>query len=135
MANFSPTSQDRLDSCHTDLIVLFEEVVKNFDCSVICGFRPEAEQMDAYISGASQTKWPDSRHNTSPSMAVDVAPYPIDWNDRERFILFAGHVDGVAAMLRQQGRISHDIRWGGDWNMNNRVSDNKFDDLVHFELR
>ena len=135
MASFSSQSQDRLDSCHTDLIVLFETVVKNFDCSVICGFRPEADQMDAYLTGNSQTKWPDSRHNTLPSMAVDVAPYPVDCNDRERFTLFAGYVLGVAATLRTHGVISHGVRWGGDWNSNSHVSDNNFDDLVHFELR
>jgi len=135
MARFSQNSQDRLDTCHTDLIVLFEEVVKDFDCSVICGYRTEQEQMSAYIEGNTQTRWPDSRHNVGPSMAVDVAPYPIDWNDRERFTLFAGFVLGLASALKAQGRIFHSVRWGGDWNGNRQVSDNKFDDLVHFELR
>jgi peptidoglycan L-alanyl-D-glutamate endopeptidase CwlK len=27
------------------------------------------------------------------------------------------------------------IRWGGDWDMDTQTKDNKFDDLVHFELR
>jgi len=134
MASFSQASQDRLDTCHTDLIVLFEEVVKHFDCSVICGHRGQREQMAAYLENNTQTRWPDSRHNSEPSMAADVAPYPIDWNDRERFTLFAGYVLGIASALKAQGRISHQIRWGGDWNMSNKVSDNKFDDLVHFEL-
>jgi hypothetical protein len=26
------------------------------------------------------------------------------------------------------------LRWGGDWDMDTEVKDNKFDDLVHFEL-
>ena len=26
------------------------------------------------------------------------------------------------------------LRWGGDWNMNFEVDDNKFDDFPHFEL-
>ena len=25
------------------------------------------------------------------------------------------------------------IRWGGDWDSDTQVNDNKFDDLVHFE--
>jgi len=132
--SFSETSQDRLDTCHTDLIVLMEEVVKVFDCSIICGERTKEDQSEAFISKRSQTDWPDSKHNKEPSMAVDVAPYPIDWNDRERFTLFAGYVLGIAKTLKTQGRISHEVRWGGDWNRNWIVSDNRFDDLVHFEL-
>jgi len=27
------------------------------------------------------------------------------------------------------------IRWGGDWDMDTQTKDNKFDDLVHFELK
>ena len=27
-----------------------------------------------------------------------------------------------------------DIRWGGDWDRDTEVRDNKFDDLVHFEI-
>ena len=53
----------------------------------------------------------------------------IDWEDRERFHLFAGYVLGVA---RGMGIT---LRWGGDWNMNFEVDDNKFDDFPHFELR
>jgi peptidoglycan L-alanyl-D-glutamate endopeptidase CwlK len=41
---------------------------------------------------------------------------------------------GVAERLYNEGRISHRLRWGGDWDMDTKVSDNDFDDLVHFEL-
>jgi len=27
------------------------------------------------------------------------------------------------------------IRWGGDWDMDTHTKDNKFDDLVHFEMK
>lgn len=63
-----------------------------------------------------------------PSNAVDIAPYPIDWNDRERFTYLAGHVKMAAHMLGIK------VTWGGDWNNNNEVKDNNFDDLPHFEL-
>jgi hypothetical protein len=42
---------------------------------------------------------------------------------------FAGYVKGIAMML------GIPIRWGGDWNSNNDLKDNNFDDLPHFELR
>jgi hypothetical protein len=27
-----------------------------------------------------------------------------------------------------------ELRWGGDWSMDFEVKDNRFDDLVHFEI-
>ena len=27
------------------------------------------------------------------------------------------------------------LRWGGDWNQNWEVNDNKFDDFPHFEIK
>ena len=81
-----------------------------------------------HYAGKSQLEYPKSRHNLVPSMAVDVCPYPIDWNDRERFSYFAGYVRGVAAGM------GIDIRWGGDWDSDGEVKDNSFDDLPHFEL-
>ena len=61
-------------------------------------------------------------------MALDVCPYPIDWNDKDRFYNFAGLVKGIA--------ISMDIkiRWGGDWDGDNDLKDQTFFDLPHFEL-
>ena len=62
-------------------------------------------------------------------MAVDVAPYPIDWEDRDRFHYFGGYVLGIAKSL------GLNIRWGGDWDQDTQTKDNKFDDLVHFEIK
>jgi peptidoglycan L-alanyl-D-glutamate endopeptidase CwlK len=69
-----------------------------------------------------------------PSSAIDVAPYPIDWDDRERFVYFAGQVMGISDVLYEHGVISRPLRWGGDWNRDTKVRDNNFDDLCHFEL-
>jgi peptidoglycan L-alanyl-D-glutamate endopeptidase CwlK len=109
-------------------------VVKHFDCSVIVGHRNEEDQNLAFATGKSQLRWPQSKHNASPSNAVDVAPWPIDWDDRERFHLFAGYVLATAEQLYQIGAIKRRVRWGGDWDSDTQVNDNRFDDLVHFEL-
>jgi len=101
---FGRTSRKRLKTCDEDLIFLFEE-------------------------GKSKLKYPEGNHNKKPSTAIDVVPYPIDWEDRERMTYFAGYVKGIAMML------GIPIRWGGDWNSNNELKDNNFDDLPHFELR
>lgn len=128
MPQFSKKSNDRLATCHSDLIRLFNEVVKHFDCTILQGHRGEEEQNKAFNEGKSQLQWPNGNHNAMPSNAVDVIPYPIDWGDRERMSYFAGVVKGIGESMGIK------IRWGGDWDNDTQVKDNRFDDLVHFEL-
>lgn len=128
MPTFSDKSNALLDQCHPALQKIFRAVVLEFDCRVVSAHRNQAEQNALFHAGKSKLKWPKSKHNTDPSMAADVAPYPIDWKDRERMTLFAGYV------LREANRQSVRMRWGGDWNHDWQVKDNVFDDLIHFEL-
>lgn len=128
MPNFSRQSYDRLQSCDERLVVLFERVVELYDCTILVGHRGKAEQNEAFRTGKSKLEWPNSKHNDLPSLAVDVAPYPIDWYDKLRFYHFAGFVLGVAA---EQGTR---IRWGGDWDGDHDLTDQTFMDLVHFEI-
>lgn len=129
MPKFGNKSKKNLSQAHPLLQELFEEVIKYYDCSVIEGHRTKVEQDAAFHSGKSKVKFPNSKHNSVPSMAVDVCPYPIDWNDRDRFYHFGGFVMGMAKAL------GIDLRWGGDWNNNNVFKDQTFHDLPHFELR
>ena len=128
MPSFSRQSAEKLATCDERLQRLFEFVVLKFDCTVLEGHRNEERQNEMQRIGKSQVSYPNSKHNSNPSRAVDVAPYPIDWNDRERFTYFAGFVRGVAES------IGVNIRWGGDWDGDWQVRDNNFDDLPHFEL-
>ena len=129
MPSFSIRSQERLNTCVEPLQALLNEVVKEFDCTILCGHRGQEEQNEAFRQGHSKVQWPNGKHNTIPSKAVDVTPYPIDWNDRERMTYFAGYVKGVAQSMGIK------IRWGGDWDSDTEVADNGFDDLPHFEIR
>jgi peptidoglycan LD-endopeptidase CwlK len=128
MYRFSAKSKTNLETCDPRLIRLFEYVVYRVDCSILCGHRTR-QQQNALPDDVTQVRWPDSRHNSKPSLAVDCARYPIDWGDRERQTLFAGYVVGVAEMM------DIPIIWGGDWNDNFDVADNGFDDLVHFQIK
>ncbi len=128
MPKFSSKSKLRLATCHQDIQDVFNEVVKHFDCSVLEGHRSEEDQNTANEKGFSQVRWPDSTHNAVPSLGIDVVPDPIDWEDRERFTYFAGVVRGIAWSM------GINLRWGGDWDRDTQVNDNKFDDLPHFEL-
>ena len=128
MPAFSKRSRDNLAQCHPDLQLLFNDVIEHFDCSVICGHRGMEKQEEAFRTGRSKARFGESKHNHSPSMAVDVVPYSVNWEDRERFALFAGFVLGRAASL------DINVRWGGDWDRDTQTADETFSDMPHFEL-
>ena len=129
MPKFSKKSLSKLETCDKRLQDLFLRVVKKFDCTILEGHRSKDRQKKLFDEGKSKLKYPKGKHNSLPSKAVDVAPYPIDWNDRERFTYFAGYVVGIAYQMGLK------IRWGGDWDMDTQVKDNNFDDLPHFEIK
>jgi peptidoglycan L-alanyl-D-glutamate endopeptidase CwlK len=134
MASFGASSLKTLSTCDERIQRLFNEVVKGWDCTIICGHRGEADQTRLYLEGKSKLQFPASKHNSSPSLGVDVAPYyevapHIRWNDDKGFRTFAGYVMGVANSL------GIPIRWGGDWDGDHDFSDQTFNDLVHFEIK
>ena len=134
MPRFGKKSKRQLETCHYKLQEVFNEVIKTVDCSVLEGHRNKADQNKLYEEGKTKLQYPLGRHNELPSRAADVVPYPINWNDRERFTLFAGFVIGTAKSMGIK------LRWGGNWDMWEEkgrweVNDNKFDDFPHFEIR
>lgn len=131
MPLFSPASKAKLSTCHPDLQRLFYEVIKYYDCTVIEGHRSKEAQDKAVAEKKSKKAWPTSKHNFMPARAVDVAPYPINWDTKEhrRFYHFAGFVKATAI------KLGIEIRWGGDWDSDLVFSDERFNDLPHFELK
>ena len=120
MPSFSKESQDRLSTCDYKLQELMNDVIQHADISILCGHRGKEDQDKACAAGNSKTPWPTSHHNCSPSAAVDIAPFPIDWNDNKRF-------KELGALVKQRAAaLGIKIRWGGDF-----VS---WKDLPHFEL-
>ena len=128
MPRFGKRSKERLKTCNSDLQMVFNEVIKHVDCSILEGHREKDRQNQLYDEGKTKVLYPNGRHNAYPSNAVDVVPYPVDWDDRERMTLFAGFVLGTA---KQMGIT---LRWGGDWDRDFQVKDNRFDDFPHFEV-
>ena len=137
MPRFSQRSKDRLDTCHPDLVRLFTEVIKHYDCTILEGQRTPERQAELVRQGKSKTL--KSKHLATPlSMAVDAIPYPIEWNRRgqERMRHFSGFVFGVASQLGMADRL----RWGGDWDgdvwtKRDGLRDQSFMDLPHYELK
>lgn len=114
MYKYGRTSKSRLESCHPDLQEIFNEAIKHRDITIMCGHRGEKEQNEAYARGNSKLKYPKSRHNSYPSIAIDAGMYPIDWNDIKGWKEFAEFIMSIAAekgIPLKSGGLS----WGWDY--------------------
>lgn len=111
MPVFSEKSQLLLSTCHQDLQKLCHDVIKVFDFTVLQGHRSQEEHRLLVQQGRSKVPYSRSKHRFSPSNAIDIAPYPINWQDRERFFISlaqcsssqhntTSHCDGVATGIR-----------------------------------
>jgi len=136
MPKYSSASKKKLLLAHPDLQIIFNEVIKYYDNTIVYTFRNEELQNNLYEQGLTKKKYPHSKHNIYYSMAVDSAPY-IDGTvsqDMYQCYHYAGFVKGIAQMLLNEGKISHKLIGGSDWDNDNNVNDQKFRDLWHFEL-
>lgn len=122
MNKFSRSSQKKLSTCHKDLQTLCEAVLQDMDITILCGARGEFEQNEAFKNGKSKLKFPHSKHNKSPSLAVDCAPWTsggIDWKNLEAF-------DNMCKLFQQHAdKLGIEIRLGRDF---------YFKDYPHVEL-
>ena len=132
MPQFNALSLERLRTADQRLQDVFDEAIKTRDITILCAYRNQDEQHEAFITGKSQKEWPNSLHNTQPSLAVDFAPYfpqvKIDWEDIPAFALLAGYLIRIG---ESQGVK---LRWGGDWSQDGRTRDENFKDLDHIEI-
>lgn len=125
---FSEISLKRLYTCHPKLITLFKVVLGERDCIILCGFRNEADQNKAFDEGKSKLRWPKGNHNKQPSRAVDVMEWPLDWTDEAKAVEFA------KVVKQQADCLGIKVIWGGDWDGDGDRSDQRFDDIPHWEL-
>lgn len=126
MPKFGRRSHQCIEELTRPLQAILISSIQVVDFSVLVGHRDRETQNQAFSEGRSKVVWPLSKHNQIPSEAFDVAPYPIDWDDRERFFYLAGVI-----MARAE---THGVRlrWGGAW-LGDFNGVDGFDDLGHFE--
>ena len=111
-------SLQSLSGVHPDMVAVVKKAIEitEVDFTVIEGIRNVSRQRELYKAGKSTTM--NSRHITGH--AVDMVPWPVDWEDLERFETMA------KAMKSAAEELEIPIVWGGDWK--------SFYDAPHFEL-
>jgi peptidoglycan L-alanyl-D-glutamate endopeptidase CwlK len=133
MPSFGAGSLAERATIHPDLQKVLDEAIKHVDFTIVEGHRGKDAQEAAFAKGLTKLHYPNGKHNSLPSRAADVMPYPIDWSDSskniERLDYTMGIIVGCARML------GIGVRWGGDWNMNDDTRDEgSFRDRDHLEL-
>ena len=134
MYKFSKKSLTVYNTLHQDLQKILDEMIQYFDITLICGYRDMKEQNEAYNSGKSKTPWPKSNHNKYPSRAVDIALYPINYEDKESFYMLAGAFMAIGLRLKSENKITLSPRTGADWDRDGQTVDEKFCDIGHMEV-
>lgn len=125
----SQRSLDALKGVHPSMIRVVKRAIQitGQDFLITCGVRTPAEQAKLYAQGRTtpgpKVTWTlKSNHFVQKSgygHAVDLCPFPVDWNDRRKF--------HVIASAMKQAALAEGVKivWGGDWGT---------PDLPHFEL-
>ena len=141
MYSLGNTSKKRLSTCHIDLQRIINEAIQisDIDFGVSEGNRSVELQQQYFNEGKSKIDGINKKgkHNYVPSMAVDIYPYfenGAKW-DNEHLSYLSGIIHAVSEILLKENKITHRIRWGGNWDMDGIILlDQTFDDRPHFEL-
>lgn len=118
-------SEERLATCDKRLQRITERADKRMPLVVIGGERDREQQRQNIINGVSWTM--DSLHLRRPSLAVDLAPKPIDWKNISAFFKLK------EIMFEEAAADGVTLRWGADWNMNGRTERGE-NDYGHYEI-
>ena len=137
--SLSKRSLDNLEGVHPSLVEVVKRAIEltSQDFIVIEGVRTQARQDELWAQGRTKpgpvvtwTKDASSHGIGSDGFghAVDVCPYPVDWNDLSKF-------DAIAlAMFSAASEIGVRLRWGADWDMDGKPRERGESDSPHFEL-
>ena len=131
-------SYSKLEGVHPDMIKVVERAIQlsQQDFTVIEGVRTPERQAELYAQGrtkpGNKVTWTmHSRHFVQKDgygHAVDICPWPIDWNDLSKFNAIAN------AMMQASEELGIPIRWGADWDNDGNPREKGETDSPHFEL-
>jgi peptidoglycan L-alanyl-D-glutamate endopeptidase CwlK len=152
------TSKKVYDTLHPDLQLVVDWVLKYcvVDLTLYEGHRKPEKQFEYYKKGREfkNGRWVVvnqkavitnadgyhklSNHNYNPSHALDFKAYvkdkpQLEW-DVPHLTYIAASFVMAAEFLYLQGKITHKIRWGGNWDKDGDLADNKLYDRPHVEI-
>lgn len=130
MFNFSKRSLENLKNVDGRLVKICNELIKEYDFTVIEGYRTLERQKELYEQGFSQIdgKTKKGKHNYNPSLAIDIVPYKNGHNPFDGSIKSELMFNQMAHKFKNVAeKLNIKIIWGGDWKT--------FKDLPHFELK
>ena len=133
MRQFTEKEKQRLELINPSLQKVILRAAEKVPIFVVCGHRDQHAQDLAFAQGFSKVKFPNSKHNKSvypayKSDAVDLCPYPIDWNNHSKFYEIYREMQNAADALGIK------IRSGADFNQDGNLTNDKWIDLPHHEL-
>lgn len=141
MNKFSTKSKERLSTCHPDLRKIMNKAIKwsVIDFGIAEGHRSIKDQQKYFKEGKSKIDGINKKgkHNYDPSEAVDIFAYysgKAQW-DRASLSYIAGIIQAAAIVLLKRKKITHKVRWGGNWDGDGIILlDQVFDDGPHHEI-
>ena len=127
------TSLARLQGVDETLVNVVKRAIEisEVDFTVLEGVRTLDRQRELYAQGRTApgkiVTWTmKSRH--IEGKAVDLVPYPLDWNDLEKFSKIKD------AMFQAARELDVNLRWGADWDGDGKYREKGEYDSPHFEL-
>ncbi len=133
MYSFDDGAHARLARAHPRLQDLMNEAIKQYPFTILDSQRGRKAQEEAFRKHYSKVHFGDSAHNWKPSVALDLAPLPLSWdNAKKNLDRWTDLQIGIIKPLAKKMGIT--IRQGIDWNGNGDLTDEKWDDLPHVEL-
>lgn len=127
------TSLARLKGVDETLVNVVKRAIEisDVDFTVLEGVRTLERQRELYAQGRTApgkiVTWTmKSKH--LEGKAVDLVPYPLDWNDLKKFDKIS---KAMFAAAKEQGVK---LRWGADWNSNGKPREKGETDSPHFEI-
>ena len=127
------TSLARLQGVDETLVNVVKRAIEisEVDFTVMEGVRTLERQRELYAQGRTApgkiVTWTmKSRH--IEGKAVDLVPYPLDWNDLEKFNKIKD------AMFQAAKELDVNLRWGADWDGDGNYREKGEYDSPHFEI-
>lgn len=160
MYSYGSKSQSVKETLCEELALVADDVIQVYNISLIEGHRTKEKQDHYFETGASKLKFPNSKHNTYPSDALDAWPYVEVLAGVPVHTALSGHPDQIAELSKKTGYTKERIwqlilqeyatmkgvfmamaykrgiklRFGDDWDGDHDRLDQSFIDLPHMEV-